>query len=280
VPLQDGVLIACKNGIVEMTATVNDPHRDEANAFASSVNTRIFDHQYQVMTDPAILNPTNLAVSTCVVSRDPLPPPLKDALISLAFAPIDTEAQGTGHEERSMFSRFQRARRSKLDKWRSMYLRASDLSPKLAELEEALIDEVPSGPLPEIAAEASRALVDAARTTMRLLLAPSHEHLGLLERAILQERAQKKGRLVLHPAAVRAIAAFTGESIRAAAPRSTWSDDPDDDAPLMVEAPRGGVIRSDPEYRVVNFVARGSKEMLTAYMESVLRQSLTAAAQP
>jgi hypothetical protein len=279
VPLQDGVLIACKNGIVELTATVNDPHRDEANAFANSVNTRIFDHQYQVMTDPAILNPTNLAVSTCVVSRDPLPAPLKDALISLAFAPIDTEAT-TGHEERSLFSRFQRARRSKLDKWRSMYLRASDLSPKLAEFEEALIEEVPNGALPEIATEASRALVDAARTTMRLLLAPSHEHLGLLERAILQERSQKKGRLVLHPAAVRAIAAFTGESIRAAAPSSAWSDDPDDDAPLMVEAPRGGVIRSDPEYRVVNFVAKGNKELLTAYMESVLRQSLTAAAQP
>jgi hypothetical protein len=278
VPLQDGVLIACKEGIVEMTTTVNDPHKDDADSFAGAVSQRVFDHQYQAMTDVAILNPSNLRVASCVVSREPLAPALKDTLISLAFGPVDSE--GGGVEERSMFSRFQRARRSKLDKWRSLYLRASDLSPRLAELEDALIEEVPNGALSEISEDAAKALIDAARTVFRLLLVPTHDSLGQLERAILQERAQKKGRLVLHPAAVRALAAFTGRVIMGAAPSSTWSDDPDDDAPLFVEAPRGSVVRSDPEFRVVNFVAKGSKEMLTSYVESVLRQSLTAAPQP
>lgn len=178
-----------------------------------------------------------------------------------------------------MFSRFQKTRRSKLDKWQTPYLRARDVSPRLAMLEELLIDEAPSGPLAELGATGSDALVRAAEDALHLELSPSFEALGRLEKQLLQERAQRRGRLVLHPAAVRALACFAGESIRAAAPRSHWAEDPEDDTPLWVHAPKGGIVRTDPELRVVNFVAKGSKELLTSYVESVLRQSLTAATQ-
>jgi hypothetical protein len=277
-PIQDGVLIACKSGVVELTATIVDPEKDEADKFAHEVSVRIFDHQYQAMTDPAILNPSDIAIASSFISRDPLPPPLKDALLSLSFQPIDTEQSGL--EERSLFSRFQKRGRTKLDKWRSRYLRASDTSERLGGFEEILIEEMPAGALQDIAEEGARALVAAARTALRILVTPSHEHLGQLERALLQERAQAKGRLVLHPQAVKAIASFVSMALITAAPSSRWSEDPDDDSPLQVAAPRGGIVRSDPEYRVVNFIAKGNKEMLTTYMESILRQSLTAAHQP
>lgn len=270
-------MIAVKEGVVEMTATIADPHKDVAEPFAESVAARVYAHQYQAMTDHAILDPPNMALASCMISRDPLAAPIKDALISLGFVPIDTEAGGT--EERSMFARFQKPRRTRLEKWRSMYLRAGDLSQRLGELEDILIEEVPEGPIPEISSEASNALVNAARTTLKILLAPNFECVGQLERLIVTERSSKKGRLVLHPAVVRALAGFVAETIIHAAPRSRWSDDPDDESPLQVEAPRGGIVRSDPEFRVVNFVIKGAKEMLSTYIEGVLRQSLTAARQ-
>jgi hypothetical protein len=276
-PIQDGVLIACKGGIVEMTATIVDPERDDPQQFAKVVSERVFAHQYQVMTDPTILNPDNMGVASCMISRDPLPDGLKRALTSLAFEPVDTEASGI--EERSIFSRLQKSRRSKLDKWRTRYLRAGELSDGLGSLEQGLIDEMPRGDLREVAEQGSRIMIEQARTRYRLHLEPSHESLGQLERHLLQERAHMTGRLVLHPAAVLALASFVAETILRAAPSSSWSDDPDDDAPLFVAAPKGGIVRSDPEYRVVNFVAKGNKEMLTTYVETVLRQSLTAARQ-
>jgi hypothetical protein len=270
-------MIAVKDGVVEMTATLADPHRDQAEAFAEAMAAKIYAHQYQAMTDGAILDPPNMGIASCLISRDPLAAPLKDALLSLGFVPIDTEAGGT--EERSMFARFQKPRRTRLEKWRSMFLRANDVSPKLAALEEILIDELPEGPLSAISAEASNALINAARTSLRILLAPNFECIGQLERLIVQERASRKGRLVFHPAVVRAIAGFVAETMIHAAPRSRWSDEPDDESPLHVEAPRGGIVRTDPEFRTVQFVIKGAKEMLSSYIEGVLRQSLTAARQ-
>jgi len=261
-----------------MTATLEEPHREEVESFANTVAARVYAHQYQAMTDTAILDPPNMALASCVVSRDPLPAPLKDALISLGFVPIDTAAGGT--EERSMFSRFQKPRRTKLEKWRAMFLRAGDLSERLGTLEELVIEEMPEGSLAETSKEGVEVLAAAARTSLRMLLAPTFECVTQLERLLLQERAAKKGRLVLHPAVIRAITGLVTETILRAAPSSTVSDDPDDESPLQVEAPRGGVVRTDPEFRVVNFVIKGSKELLSSYIESVLRQSLTAARQP
>jgi hypothetical protein len=202
-----------------------------------------------------------------LVSRDPLPDTFKDGLLSLGFTPVETEAGGRA--DRSLFSRFQKAR-TKLDKWRTPYLRAGNASKRLGELEDSLIEEVPEGDITEVAHEAAKAVVDAARTILRVLIAPNMEGLQQLERTILQERSQTKGRLVLHPAAVRGLTAFTGETIRHLAPRSRWDDD---DGPLLVDSGRGAPVATDPEFRAVKFVVRGNKELLTSYVESVVSQS-------
>ena len=266
-PVEEGLLIAVKDGVVELTASVVEPSRDRAESFLQRVNDVLFDHQYQAMTDPAILNPPDLPLASCLVSRDPIPDGLKDGLLSLGFTPVESEAGGRA--ERSLFARFQKRSRSKLDKWRTPYLRAGNASKRLGELEDSLIEEVPEGSFAEIAEDASRALINASRTILRLLIAPNLEGLQQLERTILQERGAAKGRMVLHPAAVRGLTAFTGETVRHLAPASRW----DDEGPLLVDSGRGAPVATDPEFRAVKFVVRGNKELLTSYVESVVSQS-------
>lgn len=270
-PLEEGLLIGMKEGVVELTANLVDPHRDHPDGFLEEVNGRLFEHQYQAMTDPTILDPDNLQLASCVVSRSPIPEPLRDGLISLGFGPVQTE--GGGRDERSLFSRFSRSKRSTLDKWRTPYTRAEDVSEALGAFEESLIEETPQGSFGEIAEEGAQAVVDAMRTVFRQLVSPGLESLGALERQILQERNRARGRLVLHSAAIRALTCFVGETMRSEAPATVWDDDEDADAPLVVTIPGGANVATDPEFRVVKFVVRGNKELLSTYVETVLAQA-------
>lgn len=275
--LREGVLLAVKGGLVELTAEVAGTAGLAAEDFAREVRDRVFEHQYQIMTDPAILDPDSVSVASCVVSRDPLPGPFHDALASLGFAPAESE--GGGQEEHSIFQRLvaSRARRSKLDKWRAPYLRARDVSPRLAALEAELLEQMPEGDLGEIAEEAAGALVRGFAEHLRARLGFGVDGLRAMESRLIEERAQAKGRLVLQPAFVRAMAAFTGESARAEAPDSAWAGD--EDEPLNIQASGGLVVRTDPELRVVQLVAQGRKAALSEYVERCLSQSLTAAGQ-
>lgn len=269
-PLDDALLLAMKHGVVELTVPVSAPETDEPEAFGFAVRDLLIEHQYQVMTDPTILDPDDLEVATCLESRDPLPEVLQDVLLSLGFTPLASEAGGEqGH---SLFSRFQKRQRTKLDRWRLVYARAKDLSPALEGFEECLIEEAPEGPLAEVADAASEALQDAARTYLRVLVAPGLEGIRALERRILEARGSARGRWVLHPAVVRAVAAFTGESARTLAPGTRWVDDPEGE-PLWVTTQRGQQVRTDPEFRVVQLVARGNKALLSSYLQSVTAQT-------
>jgi hypothetical protein len=128
---------------------------------------------------------------------------------------------------------------------------------------------MPTGEYADVAEAASEVLVNGARTCLRVLLAPGVDGLRQLERAIGQERAALKGRWVLHPALVRGITAFTGQTIRSILD-AEWTDA--EDAPLSIAARRGPPVATDPEYRVVRFVARGSKELLTSYVDTLVDQ--------
>lgn len=269
-PLDDALLLAVKHGVVELTVPVSAPHTDEPEAFAHAVRDRMFDHQYQVMTDPTILDPDNLEVATCLESRDPLDDRLREVLLSLGLTPLSSESGGEqGH---SMFSRFQKRQRTQLERWRITYGRTKDCQPALHEFEECLIEEVPEGSVALIADEASEILVNAARTYLRLLIVPGMDGLRALERRILEARGPARGRWVLHPAAVRALAAFVGESARVVAPSSRWVDDPEGE-PLWIATQAGQWIRSDPEFRVVQFVAGGNKALLSAALSAICAQS-------
>lgn len=271
-PLLEGLQLGMKEGTVELCATLHEPHRDEPQAFVQAVAARIFEHQYLAMTDPAILDPEDLKVASCVVSRDPLPDGLKNGLTSLGFAPDDVDAGG--RESASMFSRLARGKqRAGLDKWRTPYLRAVEVSERLHALEESLIEEAPIGPYAEISDEGAAALASGFRTAFRGLIAPGLKGLSDFERAFASERGRVKGRLILHPAFVRSITCFVIATFFVEAQGTTFGDEDADEAPLLVPTRRGGLVQTDPELRVVRFVARGNKELLSSYVEGVVNQS-------
>ncbi len=270
-PFSEALRIDIKDGVVELIASVIDPHQDDADAFLEALQQRLYEHQYQAMTDWALLDPDDASIATCVESRDSLPEQLQDGLISLGFSPVETE--GGGRDQRSIFSRFQKRTRAKLDKWRSLYLRAVDISPRLREFEECCVEELEDLPLSEQAEAGSAVVINAARTCFRLLLTPGLKGLESLESAIQKERSSKRGRTVFHPAMIRGLSAFTGETLIAEHPQSSWSDDPDDESPLIVASAGGALVQTDPEYRIVRFVLKGNKELLSTYVEEVVGQS-------
>lgn len=270
-PLERGLQLGMKEGTVELCATLHEPHKDPPESFLEAVATRLFEHQYLAMTDPAILDPDDLKIASCIVSRDPVPDVLKNGLTSLGFQPEEMDAGG--RDSPSMFSRLSRGKqRASLDKWRTDYLRAVDVSERLSALEESLIEDTPLGPYAEIKDAGAEALATGFRTCFRALIAPGLAGLRDLERALLSERARVKGRLILHPAFVRSITCFVIATFDVEAPGTALSEEEDDDAPLEVPT-RSGVVRTDPELRVVRFVARGNKELLSSYVEGVLSQS-------
>ena len=270
-PLSESLRIDIKDGVVELVASVVDPHRDEPETFLAALNERVSEHQYQAMTDWALLDPDDASIATCVECRDSIPEHLKDGMISMGFSPVETE--GGGREQRSIFSRFQKRSRTKLDRWRTMYLRAVDISPRLREFEECCVEELQDGALSETAEEGCAVVINAARTCFRLLITPGLKGLESLEGAIQRERSAKRGRTVFHPAMVRGLSAFTGEALIAEHPQSSWSDDPDEESPLLVVTPGGAIVQTDPEFRVVRFVQKGNKELLTSYLGEVVGQS-------
>ena len=270
-PLQDGLLIAVKDGVVELTANLIEPHRDEPTVFSDALQQRLADHQYQAMTDDAIMS-EDLGLASCIVCRDPVPDPLKEPLVSSGFIPEETP--GGGQQPRSLFGRLSGTKqRARLEKWSVKYTRSAQVDPHLGGFEATLVEDVPEGPLSETADEAAAAVIDAARTYFRLLLAPRLDSLQSLEGFLDKLRRQQRARWVLHPSAVKGIAAYVALCLLAAAPSTQWSHDPDDDNPLWVTANGGRTIETDPEYRVVQFVRRGLRAPLTEYVAQVVRQS-------
>ncbi|MCB9655675.1 MAG: hypothetical protein H6729_16245 [Deltaproteobacteria bacterium] len=270
-PLKNDFLIAFKDGVVEMTTTATATHRDDPAAFLEDVQALLFEHQYRAMTDPTIMDPSNVEVSSCLVSRDPIPDEIKSGLALLGFSPANIDAGG--RDESAMFARTASAPRSTLDKWVVRYTRANRVSPLLDALEASLIDEVPLWEAPDESHEASRqALVDAERTVARMLVAPSLESLIDIERQIQRERGQASARLILHPAAVRALTAFVAETILALEPAADWGPAIEGEAATLVATRGTEAIETDPELRVVRFIVHGARALLSVYVESFLAE--------
>lgn len=265
-PLDDAQLLAVKNGVVELTVPIRSPEMDGPEAFGASVHALLLDHQFQVMTDPTILDSDELNAATCLESRDPLPAPLTEVLLSLGFEAISSE--GGGRPEASLFSKFKRRQRTKLDRWRLLYRRASALSQGLGVFESALVEQALEGDFAEVGSAAAELVRTAAREAFGIRIEPGMDGSIALERRILEARRSERGRWVLRAEAVRAVAAFMGESILVDAPGTRWVNTAEGEALWVVDG-AGHTVRTDPEFRVVQFVTRGRKALLSAYLESV-----------
>lgn len=280
-PLKPAHLLAVKDGVVELSEEIVDPQLDRPESLAELIRARIAEHQVEVMTDDAILDPPSTRVASVFECRDAIPPDHRTALAQLGLEPGEA-AGATGAAPPSIFDRLRgRGRaRSRLERWRVDHRRAADLSPGWGRLEEALLESVPPGPLGAVAEAAAAVTGRALATHLGLAPARGRAALEALDRAWLGPLgAAPRGRYVLLPVVVRGLAAWAGEAIRAEAPDTVWSEDPEDEAPLYVQAPGGVVVRTDPALRVVELVARGRAAPLADWAERLLGQSLTDGAQ-
>ena len=269
-PLQDGLLIAVKDGVVELTANLVEPHRDDPGGFGEALQVRLAEHQYQAMTDDSIMG-DDLALASCVVCRDPVPDGLKAPLRSCGFTPQETPG-GTA-PSRSFFGLIGGPKqRSKLEKWSVRYLRSVEIDPSLGAFEAAMIEGLPEGAMPEVIQDGTSLAINASKAYFRLGLSPRLESLMELEQYIDRLRRQRRSRWVMHPSAVRGLTAFTIAVTLTVAPETQWSDE-DDDNPLWVRAAGGRPIATDPEFRVVEFIRRGLRSALSDYVKDVVRQS-------
>ena len=270
-PLQDGLLIGVKNGVVELTANLVEPHRDEPSGFGEALHERLAEHQHQAMSDEAIMG-EELGLASCIVCRDPVPDPLKASLASTGFSPEETPT--TGPRPRSLFGRLGGTKqRARLEKWAIRYARCKDLHDTLAAFEATIVEQLEPGSLTETADEGADLVLRAGRFHLGLPLESNFESLQTLERHIDRIRRSRGARWVLHPLAVRAMAAYTAQCIASSAHFTSWSEDPDDDNPLWVQVQGGLRVATDPEYRVIEFVRRGLRAALSDYVVEVVRQS-------
>lgn len=273
-PLKPGTLLAVREGALELTAEILPAEREDEAALIAAVRGRLVEHQEEIMTEATLLDPDSIDVCSVFLSRQELPLGLRRALESLGLSEANT--RGT-NEEHSMFSGLGKGRRAQLERWRLPYQRARDLSPRLGALESAVLAEAPEGPLALHAETLAELLIEAWAEHFRARLPADRDGLAGLEETLLKERAIKPGRLVLQPALVRAIAAFTGQAALAMAPDSSWDED-DEDTPLHIRGPSGLTVVSDPVSRVTDLLIRGRQALLTDYAEAIVRQSLTRAA--
>ncbi|MEO1335318.1 MAG: hypothetical protein AAFV29_06725, partial [Myxococcota bacterium] len=270
-PLQDELLIAVKDGVVEMTATLVEAHRDDPEDLIDALQHRLADHQYQAMTDDAIMG-DGLGLASCLLSRDPIPAPLQAALATCGFTP--TETPGGGRARQSFFTRFTRTKtRSQLEKWQVLYTQSDDIDPALSAFESMMVDDLPSGSLAETAEHGAALVMAGARSCLGLAIRPDLNGLSQLEMQLDRQRRRRPSRWIMRPPAVRALAQFVARCFATEAPGSRWSRPIDEDNPLWVQATGGFRIETDPEYRVVEFVRRGLRASLADYVKDVIGQS-------
>lgn len=264
-PLRDGLLIACKDGVIELTATVVDADRDPADALAAAVADRVQTDRHLAMTDPAILEDAEgLGLATVLESRDPLPESLQGPLGALGFEEEATEAGGRAAG--GLLALVGRGKRTRLDRWRYRHRRAAEVDPRLGRFEDALVHAVDD---PETGdPDAGPAVLeDAAAAVYGLDLSPSEASLVALERALSFEA---RHRLVLHPSAVRALTDFLTACVLRAHPGATF--DPRREPPVILPSEEGQApVGTDPQFRVVEWVAKGARSAPSQYLRALAR---------
>lgn len=258
-PLEEELLIACSHNVVELTATVVDPRRDHPEVFRENIEERLLEHRRQAMGDPTLVDSDGLGISSIVLSRDPLPDALREVLTSLGFVPEETESGGRA---RTGLLSFLSQRRSKLDRWRLTYARARDISPALGTFEQACVESVPEPPFWNLA-PATDALKESVRAAYGLSLDDSPESLVSLEKALAFRASDL---LMLHPSAVRGLAAFVVNVLESLIPDLRY--DPEAEWPVLIPT-KGSPISSDPEFRVVEHVRIGPRASLSRYVRQL-----------
>ena len=87
--LKDSHLIDFRGDYVELTAELRRSSQTDPTDFRASLESRLFEHQVELMTDSALLDPSQLYAVSSVVSRSEIPGELQAVLESLGLEQIE-----------------------------------------------------------------------------------------------------------------------------------------------------------------------------------------------
>lgn len=257
-PLEDGLVIAIRRGVLELTATLRHP-QDPPESLAQAVATRLREHRLLAMTDPHLIDGDDLRVASVLSCREPIPEDVQAKLLELGLSPEATESGGrTG----GWLNRALGKRPVRLDRWRMDYARAAELRPELGYFERACAEAADD--YESYSDALASAVTEAADRYLRVIAPPTLDGVAALERA-LDVKAQH--RLVFHPGAVSALAAFVAQAIRGL--RSDWVVDPEGDWPLTRQSPGEPPKGTDPAEHVAEHFRVGSRSSLSQYVHAL-----------
>ena len=272
-PLKDTHLIDFKHDRVELIAELLRTEDDDPSILQGEISQRIFDHQLELMTDPALLDQSELNAISSFISRDHVAPSVVQLLETMGLTAIEQEVSRRPQNS-TWIGRFvgKKNNRAHLQKWSLQYLRAAELSPRLARLEY----DLEQGDLGSDDQDMVDALQNACAKHMETRIFDADINgLVQLEQDLIHLRGNPGKPWILLASTVRCLTAFVAKAIGSQAIRTHWSEFDEEDQPLYVQSEHGPIVRTDPALRVVRFINSGTKALLSDYAKHVIRQSLT-----
>jgi hypothetical protein len=250
---------------------------DDPKHLRQQIETRLFEHQLELMTDATLIDPADMSAVSSFVSRDTMPPAVESILHEFGLS--ETEQSSPRRNQSSNWigrlTTSKKNSRSHLQKWSLRYLRAHDFSRELgaveSELEAQDFSDSHSDPVEFLKA----ALAKHMKTRMR---APEIDALIEFENALLEATGNPRRPWILLASSVRCITEFVANVIQFHAPETHWSENGEEDQPLYVQTGDRQIVRTDPALRVVRFINKGTKALLSDYAKHVIRQSSVATA--
>ena len=270
--LKDSHLIDFRNDHVELTIELISTSTLDPAQFRTSLDDRLFEHHFELMTDAALLDPPELFAVSSIVSRSEVPAEIQSILTQIGFEKTDQGDRSKRQE--GFFGKIIQnpKRRVRLAKWSLRYLRSCDLSQRLAKLEDELDTGLPL-------TNKSNGADVFQRTFERIfsyeLGYPSIDALSRLESALEPILKRTPRTLILRANSVRYITAFLTEAIKHHAPLSQWEQPDSWDGRFFVQSNSELLVHFEPASKVVQYLTSSPKNRLSTYAKSVIRQSLT-----
>ena len=220
-PLKDTHLIDFKHDRVELIAELLRSEDDDPGILQSQIAQRIFDHQLELMTDPALLDQGELIAVSSFVSRETVAPAVVELLEMMGLNAIEQETANRS-QNTNWIGRFvnKKQERTHLQKWSLNYQKAAQLNPKLGKL-EAELDQYSFGPdrreMVQVFQETFANCLETHKLSVDL------KGLKKLEQTLVRLRGNHGKPWILLPSTVQCITSFLAEVIRSQAIHTHWS---------------------------------------------------------
>ena len=270
--LKDSHLIDFRGDHVELTAELIRSHHQDPAEFQASLENRLFEHQLELMTDPALLDSPKLYAISSIVSRSEIPKEIQSILTTLGLE--QTNQENAVKPDAGFFGKMLQnsKKRVRLSKWSLRYLRSCDVNERLAKLE----DELDEQPYPEKENEAAEILSSImANVFSKPIGYPKMENLEQIESIFESIFHRTNKTVIMRSKSVRYLTSYLTETLKNHAQLSQWEDEDNWEGRYFVQSNKEILIHFEPAAKVVEYLTSGTKDRLSTYAKSVIRQSLT-----